>query len=333
MLNFRDILIMGECENGRLSAITREMIGGARRLADQIHVRTCLLLIGSEKTSLDKEAISYGIDKVFLVQDDRLAGGNQDLQVFVMADICKKINPSLCFFGQTDLGRDIAPRLAVRLDAGLCMDCVDIKIDPDQACIYQTRPVYGGKAMAVMAASPDRLQINTIRAKSMESIPADHGREGETILVARDVSLPTSHVSLLKREEIPTEGLNLEDAKVIVAGGGGIGGPNGFELIRDLARLLNGAVGATRVPVDEHWVPLSMEIGQTGKIVSPDLYIAVGISGATQHITGCLRSKRIVTINKDPEANMFKISDVGLAADYNTALPILIEKIRTLKKS
>ncbi|HCX01388.1 MAG TPA: electron transfer flavoprotein subunit alpha, partial [Syntrophaceae bacterium] len=153
-------------------------------------------------------------------------------------------------------------------------------------------------------------------------------RVGEVVRISESDDPKTVKAKRTVFSKLDETGVRLEDAKVIVAGGGGVGGQEGFKIIKELADLLKGSVGATRVPVDEHWVPLSMEIGQTGKIVGPDMYIAVGISGAAQHITGCLNSKVIISINKDPDANMFKISDFGLVADYKVALPVLIEKLR-----
>jgi electron transfer flavoprotein alpha subunit len=161
----------------------------------------------------------------------------------------------------------------------------------------------------------------------MPSAAPKDGRKGETVTLAEAPDAGAIKAKLVEAKKQEMEGVKLEDAKVIVAGGGGLGGPAGFDMIRQLADLLGGVVGATRVPVDENWVPLSMEIGQTGKIVSPELYIAIGISGAAQHITGCINSKKIVTINRDPDANMFKISDLGLVADYKAVVPVLIEKL------
>ena len=184
-----------------------------------------------------------------------------------------------------------------------------------------------------MASAPDRMQVDTVRAKSMEPLDAPYGQNGETIVFSDGLDAFTPRARRTEWKKHTTEGLKIEDAKIIVAGGGGVGGPEGFGgILKELADLLGGAVGASRVPVDEGWAPLSMEIGQTGKIVNPDLYIAVGISGASQHVTGCLNSKKIVAINKDPEANIFKISDFGLVADYREALPLLIDKIKSMSQ-
>jgi electron transfer flavoprotein alpha subunit len=286
-----------------------------------------LLLMGPAAVAAE-EGIHYGADKVYTAKDEMLSELNSDACTHVADAVCRKIQPMLCLFGQSDLGRDVAPRLAAKLDAGLCMDCVEITYDAGNNRILQTRPVFGGKAMAVMATSGDTLQINTVRAKAIAPEEPKADWKGEVIPVTDGVDASLIQVRLVEAKRMETEGVKLEDAKVIVAGGGGLGGPKGFEMIGELAKLMGGVVGATRVPVDENWVPLSMEIGQTGKIVSPDLYIAIGISGAAQHITGIVNSKKIVAINRDPDANIFRMADLGLVADYKVAVPILIEKIK-----
>ena len=182
-----------------------------------------------------------------------------------------------------------------------------------------------------MASAAGKLQIDTVRPKSMAPLAPQAGRTGQTVSLSLSFDPSSQKVRMTKRDKLPAEGIKLEEAKVIVSGGGGLGGTEGFALLKDLAQTLGGAVGATRVPVDEKWVPLSMEIGQTGKIVSPELYVAVGISGAAQHVTGILGSKCIVAINKDPEANIFKVANYGLVADFRQVLPTLIEKLKAAR--
>jgi electron transfer flavoprotein alpha subunit len=327
MAENRHILVIGEVEKEKLTSTSKELLGGARRLAAQMGGMVNLLLMGPAAVAAE-EGIHYGADKVYTAKDEMLSELNSDACTHVADAVCRKIQPMLCLFGQSDLGRDVAPRLAAKLDAGLCMDCVEITYDAGNNRILQTRPVFGGKAMAVMASSGDTLQINTVRAKAIAPEEPKADRKGEVIPVTDGVDASLIQVKLMEAKRMETEGVKLEDAKVIVAGGGGLGGPKGFEMIGELAKLMGGVVGATRVPVDENWVPLSMEIGQTGKIVSPDLYIAIGISGAAQHITGIVNSKKIVAINRDPDANIFRMADLGLVADYKVAVPILIEKIK-----
>ncbi|MFB3924574.1 MAG: electron transfer flavoprotein subunit alpha/FixB family protein [Syntrophales bacterium] len=327
-----NILVIGEIEKGKLASTTRELLGGARRLADKCAGEVNLLLSGEAAASLAGEGIALGADRVYTATNNAYQDFNSDACSFLVSSLCAKIAPALCLMGQTDLGRDVAPRVAARMDAGLCMDCVEISFDTEKGCFLQTRPVFGGKALAVLASAKGRLQVDTIRAKSLEKALPQDGRKGEIVEIPEGPDPEAIKAKLVEAKKTEMEGVKLEDAKLIVAGGGGLGGKEGFAMIQGLADVLGGVVGATRVPVDENWVPLSMEIGQTGKIVSPDLYIAVGISGAAQHITGILTSKKIVAINKDPDANIFKISDLGLVADYKTVVPALIEKLKALSQ-
>jgi electron transfer flavoprotein alpha subunit len=323
MAEQKNILVIGEVEKEKLSSTTLELLSGAGELAKATGGEVHMALFGAGAAG------AGGADKVYVAADPVFSEYNSDAYTAFIAGLCGEGGYALCLIGQTDTGRDIAPRLAARLDAGLCMDCVEVKFDAESKSFLQARPAYGGKAMAVHASPGGRLQIDTVRPKSIPAA-ASEKKQGETIVVSRGPDASAVRVKLLEMKKQESSGVKLEEAKIIVAGGGGLGGPDGFAMIGQLAEALGGVVGATRVPVDENWVPLSMEIGQTGKIVNPDLYIAIGISGAAQHITGILSSKKIVTINKDPDANMFKISDLGTVADYKAVVPGLIRKIKEL---
>jgi electron transfer flavoprotein alpha subunit len=322
------ILVVGELEGGKLASLSKELLGGARRLAAHGNEEVSLLLFGEKAAAFAPEGIQLGADKVYVAAHPVFSEFNSDAYTILISELCQKVRPSLCLMGQTDLGRDVAPRVAARLDAGLCMDCVEVNADSEQWHYTQTRPVYGGKALAMVGSEDGRMQIDTVRPKSMSPWVPQGERKGETVILSEGLDASSLKVRCLKREYQEAVEVNLEEAKVIVAGGGGLGGAEGFQKIKELAKALGGAVGATRVPVDEKWAPFSMEIGQTGKIVSPDLYVAIGISGAAQHVTGVLKAKCIVAINKDPDANIFKFSDLGWVADYRVAVPALIEVFR-----
>ncbi len=322
------ILVVGELEGGKLASLSKELLGGARRLADHGNEEVSLLLFGEKAAAFAPEGIQLGADKVYVAAHPVFSEFNSDAYTILISELCQKVRPFLCLMGQTDLGRDVAPRVAARLDAGLCMDCVEVNADSEQWHYTQTRPVYGGKALAMVGSEDGRMQIDTVRPKSMSPWVPQGERKGETVILSEGLDASSLKVRCLKREYQEAVEVNLEEAKVIVAGGGGVGGAEGFQKIKELAKALGGAVGATRVPVDEKWAPFSMEIGQTGKIVSPDLYVAIGISGAAQHVTGVLKAKCIVAINKDPDANIFKFSDLGWVADYRVAVPALIEVFR-----
>lgn len=325
----KKILVIGETDaKNKLTSLTNELLGGSRKLADEVGGSVELLLIGADKAGPEGDAFCRGVARLYVVAQPGITIFDIETITSAATAICQKANPALCLIGQTDLGRDLAPRMAARLGTGLAMDCTEVTFDAAQDCFIQTRPVYGGKAMATFTSSNGRLQINTVRPKSMSILEAQTGLVGKKVVWVNDGVSSASKLQLIHCESIQEEGMQLEDAKVIVAGGGGLGAVDGFNLVSELAKALNAAVGATRVPVDGKWVPHHMEIGQTGKIVSPDVYIAVGISGATQHVTGILGSGKIVAINKDPEANIFRIADYGWVADYKKALPLLIESLK-----
>jgi len=226
------------------------------------------------------------------------------------------------------MGREVAPRLAARLDASVCLDCVKINIDPGTGRLLQSKPVYGGNALAVWESANHFPQIVTLRPRSSEQAEPDNSRKGEIISVKLSTEGTSAKLIETVREEL--KGISLEEAQVIVAGGGGIGGKEGFEPLHELAQILRGAVGTSRVPCDEGWMPKNLEIGQTGHMVNPGLYIAIGISGAPQHLAGCSGSKCIVAINRDPEAHIFVEADFGIIGNYKEALPPLIDKLKSM---
>jgi electron transfer flavoprotein alpha subunit len=231
------ILVVGESEEGKMASITKELLGGARRLAEHGNEEVSLLIFG-EKAALAQEGIQYGADKVYLAVHPIFSELTSEGCTFLISELIRKIRPSLCLLGQTDLGRDVAPRVAARLEAGLCMDCVEVNTDSEQWLYVQTRPVYGGKAQALMGSEDGRVQINTVRTKSMTPLSPRGERKGEIIRLSEGPDPSSQKVKYLKREAQEKAEFNLEEAKVIVAGGGGIGGADGFQKIKDLAKVL-----------------------------------------------------------------------------------------------
>lgn len=325
------VLICGEQEDGKITTITKELLGVGKILSGELSGKLSALIIGSDIRDCGEEAIVYGADKVYLADDPLLSQYNPDSYTDAITQACQKIGPSVVLLGHTTMGRDVAGRVAFRLGCFPCMNCINLDIDPDSKSLVQTRSVYGGNAIAVVVSKDSQPQLATIKPRAMTPLEPDSSRKGEieNIKVAIDDSAVRTKLVSTTKEEM--EGIKIEDAKVIVAGGGGIGDAEGFQLLQDFARILGGAVGTTTVPYDEGWVPTtSMVIGDSGKTVKPDLYIAVGIRGASQHIAGCSESKLIVAINKDSDAGMFKVSDLGVVADYRKVLPPLIEKCKAL---
>jgi len=287
------------------------------------------VLVGSDITGLGKEAIASGADKVYEVDDPLLKDYQTDSYVIVMEKVVKQAMPQVLILGQTSVGRDLAPRLAFRLDTTAAMDCVQLAIDPSSKQLLQTRPVYGGNALATFT-STSYPQIATVRAKAMSPLKPDASRKGETITIKAELDPSAIRTKVLEKVPEEVAGIKLEDAEVVVAGGRGIGSADGFKQLEELAKVLKGAVGATRPPCDNEWVPDTLQVGLTGKIVTPDLYIGVALSGASQHITGCSGAKSIVAINKDPEANIFKVAHFGVVEDWKKVLPAFTEKVKEL---
>jgi electron transfer flavoprotein alpha subunit len=333
MDDHKGVLVCGELTEGRLAPITKELLGVGRRLANELGEDLSVLLTGSQARGLGQEAIAYGADTVYSAEDSLLDQYNSDAYTQIAAELCRKVSPSIMLLGHTDIGCDLAPRLNGRLGGGLAMDCLALSIDPATKLLVSTRPVFGGNAHATVVSRSARPQMATIRARTVPPAERSDSRQGRTIPLESKVDPSTLRVKVIDRIKEDVEGIKLEDAEVVVSGGRGIGGADNFEMLRELARVLGGAVGATRPACDEGWVPARLQVGQSGKVVSPKLYIAVALSGAMAHIAGCVGSKVIVAINKDKEANIFSVARFGIVADYKEVLPALTAKLRELRSA
>jgi electron transfer flavoprotein alpha subunit len=329
MAEYKGAMVYGELVDGKLSSITTELLGCGRRLADELKEDLLCILAGDKLNEAPKKAIAYGADKVYTAEDPLLKEYQTDSYVAVMEKTVKDISPRILLIGQTSVGRDLAPRLAFRLGTSLSMDCIELSIDPGTKLLQQTRPVYGGNARAIFASEVFP-QMATIRQKAMAPLEPDESRKGEIIPIKVELDPAKIRTKVLETVKEEVVGIKLEDAQAIVTGGRGIGGPEGFKQLEELAKVLKGAVGASRPPCDNKWVPDTMQVGLTGKIVTPELYIAVGVSGASQHLAGCSGAKNIIAINKDPEANIFKEARFGVVGDWKQILPAFTEKAKEL---
>ena len=329
MSEYKGVMIYGEVAEGKLVAITTELLAYGRKLADDLGQELCAVLVGSDISSLAQEAIAFGADKVYVVDDPLLKDYQTDSYVLVMEKVAKQAMPQILILGQTSIGRDLAPRLAFRLETAASLDCIELAIDPDSKLLLQTRPVYGGNAQAIFTCE-SYPQIATVRAKAMSPLERDASRQGDVITIEAGLDPSAIKTKVLEKVTEEVTGIKLEDAEVIVTGGRGIGSVDGFKQLEELAKMLNGAVGATRPPCDNGWVADSLQVGLTGKIVTPELYIAVALSGSSQHMSGCSGSKNIVAINKDPEANIFKEAHYGVVGDWKKVIPAFTEKVKEL---
>lgn len=320
------ILVLGELAGGNLDPITGELLAAARGLGDEVGVA----LLGVAPSGASSEAIALGADRLYLVEDPLLVPTSLDAHVAAFEQVCLQTSPSVVLVGKTLSGRDIAPRVAFRLGVGLAQDCLEVRLAPETGRVLATRPVYGGNAVATVTFPDAEPQIVSLRPRAYEPLTPDPSRSGETVDL--DVALDSSVVKVRHVETVQAEreGVRLEDASIVVSGGRGLGGPQPFERLHELAGLLGGAVGASRAACDAGWIDHSYQIGLTGKTVTPDLYVTVGISGASQHMAGCGAAKNIVAINRDAEANIFKEATYGVVGDWNAVLPAFIEAVREL---
>jgi electron transfer flavoprotein alpha subunit len=322
------ILVVGEVADGELVPISGEMLGAARRLAGASGHTVASALIGAGVEAKAQETIALGADQAYVVDDAALAEYNSDAYLQAALKLIEQVQPAIILFGQTNLGRDLAPRLAFHLNTGVIMDTVELAIENGR--LHGTRPAYGGNARAVNAVKNDP-QIATVRAKSQDAAAPDASRSGQVTKVDAAIDSSALRIKVTGRKGIEAEGVRLEDADVVVSGGRGMGGPENFGVIEQLANALGGAVGASRAVCDLGWRPVSEQVGLTGKVVSPGLYFAIAISGASQHMAGCSGSKNIVAINKDADANIFKAARFGIVEDYAKVLPPLIEAVKKQK--
>lgn len=326
-----EVVIVGEFLEGKISSITAELLSVGRALADEANDTLSVVFIENEiSQEVASEAISLGGDKVYIMDAPLFKDYLTDTYVAALESLDKKISPEILLLGHTTLGRDLAPRLAFRLKTGLTTNCVELSFDAETRRLRKTKPVYGGNAWATYVCQECRPQMATLRAKVVQPLKRDVSRKGEVLHFNPELGEATTLVRVIGRvrEEVP--GIKLEDADIVICGGRGIGGPEGFKQLEELARILNSAVGCTRIPSDNKWVPASCQIGLTGKVVSPALYIGIALSGASQHLAGMSGATTIVAINKDPEANIFTRAHYGIVDEYQKVLPALIERCKQL---
>lgn len=298
-----------------------ELLAAARQLGDKLgggNVQA--LLLGPDAEGYGETLVHRGADEVFIVSHPRLEYHEAEVVLGTLETAVERLSPGLVLFPHDDLGGDVGSRLAYRLGTGIITDCVGFEIE--DGVIRWLRPVYGGKAMAYMVAGGS-MQLATIRSRAFEPLPADPTRQGQVQALEIDVDSIPSQVSFLEEIQEKIEGISLDQAQIIVSGGRGMGDAEGFSALRDLAEVLGAAVGGSRPAADLGWVPHSRLVGQTGKIVAPNLYIAVGISGAPQHMAGAGASKTIVAINKDEDAPIFKVAHIGIVGEWEKVLPAL----------
>ena len=326
------VLVLGESVEGELSATSRELLAAGRKAADDLGEELAIGLLGVTLDQPSQQAISHGADKVYAVTHPLLGQYQVELYLAAMEALCREAAPRVILIGRTNEGRELAPRLAFRLGVGLAQDCLEVSVDPSTKTLLANRPVYGGNAVAVVSCTYTP-QIAAIRPKVYEPLDPDSSRQGQVVSFPVDLEPSQARSRVVNVVSEEAEGVKLEDARIVVSGGRGLGGPDPFQDLEELAKLLGGAVGASRAAVDSGWVPASYQVGLTGKTITPDLYITVAISGASQHMAGCSGAKVIVAINKDAEANIFKECRFGVVGDWQQIVPAFTEAVRELTQS
>jgi len=319
--------------NHQAGSISWEMMGEGRKLADRRGTTLSACVLGYQAESIARQAIAYGADRVFLVDDPTLEVYRTDPYARILVELVRKYKPEIFLLGASTRGRDLAGAVATYIYTGLTADCTGLEIEEETNLLLQIRPAFGGNIMATIKCPDYRPQMATVRHHVFEMPVPNESREGQ--IIRESPVLPEDRIAskvldlIVEKNEV-----NLADAKIIVSGGRGLKGPEGFAILHELADVLGGAVGASRAAVDAGWISYAHQVGQTGRTVRPDLYIACGISGAIQHQAGMRTSKVIVAINKDPEAPIFQIADYGIVGDLFTVVPALTRALkRRLNKS
>ncbi|WP_246941006.1 electron transfer flavoprotein subunit alpha/FixB family protein [Bacillus pinisoli] len=320
----RKVLVLGEVRDGGLRNVSFEAIGAATQIAEGGEV--VALLVGDQVTTLAEKLIHFGANRVVTIEAEKLQSYTPDGYAQAVLAAVDAEQPDGIVFGHTALGKDLSPKIAARLQSGLVSDVTDVEVAGGN--IVFTRPIYSGKAFEKKVVT-DGLIFATIRPNNIAPLAEDTSRTGDVTSLSVDIKDLRTIVKEVVRKA--SEGVDLSEAKVVIAGGRGVKSSDGFNPLKELADVLGGAVGASRGACDAEYCDYSLQIGQTGKVVTPDLYIACGISGAIQHLAGMSNSKVIVAINKDPEANIFKVADYGIVGDLFEVVPLLTEEFKKLK--
>jgi len=325
--DWKGVWVFAEQRDGRLNSVSLELLGKAQELGGTLGQSVSAVLLGDKVADLAGTLVEYGAQTVYLAEHKALKDYRTTSYTKVIQELVNAHKPNILLMGATHVGRDLAPRVSRRVEVGLTADCTELTIDPEEGILLQTRPAFGGNVMATIANRYSRPQMATVRPGVMEALRAS-GSKGQ--VVKHKVSLSEKEIGTKVLEIVREEkkSVNLSEAKVIVAGGRGVGDSGGFKILQELASLLGGEVAGTRVAVEEGWIPVDRQIGQTGQSVRPELYIACGISGAIQHRAGIMNSRYIVAVNKDPRAPIFQVADWGIVGDLNDVVPEMIEELK-----
>lgn len=327
----KNVYVFAEQRDGEIQKVGIELIGKARELADALSQEVVAVLLGSGIKEKAETLVKHGADKVIVVDDPMLAEYVTEPYTKALNEIIKANEPEIMLYGASSIGRDLAPRVSARVATGLTADCTSLEIDEETKLLRMTRPAFGGNIMATILCAEHRPQMATVRPGVMKALAEDANRKGE--IEVFPVAFNDADMNVKIREVVKAEhkAVDITEAKKLVSGGRGLGNAEGFKMIKELAEALDGEVASSRACVDAGWIEKDEQVGQTGKTVRPELYIACGISGAIQHVAGMEGADYIVAINKDETAPIFEIADLGIVGDLKTIVPKLTEAIKKAK--
>ncbi len=326
--DFKSVWVYAEQRNGKIASVVYELLGKGKDLAVKRESELVAVLLGDKITDKANDLIEMGADKVIVVDHPNLKNFEEDIYADVLIELSQKYNPEIILSGATAVGRSFIPRVAVKLKTGLTADCTQLDIDNENGNLLQTRPAFGGNILATIVTPNHRPQMSTVRHKVMDAMERDENRSGSIIEETLEFLNKIESNSFLETINEEGQKIQITESDVIVSGGRGLKDSANFAMLQELADLLGGAVGASRAAVDAGWIPYPHQVGQTGKTIKPKIYIAVGISGAIQHLAGMQSSDYIIAINKDPDAPIFKVADFGIVGDLFEIVPKLISKLK-----
>ena len=339
MKNYKGVFVFAQQVDNKLSGISFELIGEGKRLADKLDEKVTAVLIGSDVKGLVDELAEYGADRVIVVDDPELKEYRTEPYAHALASVINEYKPEIVLVGATAIGRDLGPTVSARVATGLTADCTLLEIGdfplvalPNQEQkhnqLLMTRPAFGGNTIATIACPDNRPQMATVRPGVMQKLEPVKGAKAEVIEYNPGFTPDNKYVEILKVVKEAKSAENIMDAKILVSGGRGVGSAENFKMLQDLADVLGGMVSCSRAVVENGWKPVDVQVGQTGKTVRPNLYFAIGISGAIQHVAGMEESDIIIAINKDEDAPIFDVADYGIVGDLNKIVPALTEALK-----
>jgi len=331
--DYKGVWVFAEQRDGELQKVALELLGKGREIADKLGTELTAVLLGNKIDNIAKELLAYGADKVIYAENEKLAHVTTDAYTKVICDLVNEKKPEVMFIGASFLGRDLGPRIAGRLGTGLTADCTGLDVEEGTGHLLMTRPAFGGNLMATIMCTEHRPQMSTVRPGVFDKLAKDESKVSEAkiekvtpVLGAEDL-----RIKVVEAVKLAKEVADIGEAEVLVSGGRGVGSKENFALLQQLADALGGTVSGSRAAVENGWIDHALQVGQTGKTVRPKLYIAVGISGAIQHLAGMQDSDYIIAINKDADASIMHVADLGLVGDFTKIIPELVAQVKSYK--